>query len=642
MSDENVLLISPDRETGVLLERAAGSLTDMRFSVAAEWPAAQEFIRRNPACLVIAAESMIAAAPPDEIAQLIETYPMMSMALLVAEDTDERRVIQALRQGFFDCIQLPLSIETLQQLSRRAGERRRGLYGLARRILGPDAARLQSQVNSMAIIERLGRKVTSMLDLDTVLTSVVEAAVDLTEAEEGSLLLLDEATGELYMRASKNFQQDFVQTFRLPIRNSLIDQVLRSAKPLVISDDVPQKIKTAYLVHTLIYVPLVIQERVIGILEVDHRQARRNFTEDHVTLMSALADYAAIAIENARLYSRSEYERKKLENILRDIEDGVIMLDNDRRLTLMNRKACEAFGVSDQNLVGKRLREVVSHQELLETLHDADPERPSRVELSLKDGRVLNTQLTPLPGIGLVITMQDITHLKELDRIKSDFVNTVSHDLRSPLTAILGYIELMERVGPVTQQQREFIHRVQVSVQSITTLINDLLDLGRIEAGFDVRKEVVPFSAILHYTIDGMQPRSADRSQEMIVDVPDDLPKVLGNPIRLRQMLNNLVTNAIKYTPEGGRVNIFARAQGDQIILQVSDTGPGIPPSDQPYIFDKFYRASNAPYDTPGTGLGLAIVKSIVENHLGRIWVESQLGQGATFTVILPVYDKEL
>lgn len=642
MADETVLLISPNVETGVLLERAARSLTGMQFSVAAEWPAAQEFIRRNPTCLALVVENMIEMAAPGEVAQLIETYPLMMLALLTAEDADQRRVVEALRQGFFDCIQLPLSIETLQQLRQRAGNRRRQLSGLARAILAQDPTSQEDRVSSMTIIERLGRKVTSMLDLDTVLTSVVEAAVDLTEAEEGSLLLLDDATGELYMRASKNFQQDFVQTFRLPIRNLLIDQVLRSRKPLVISEDQPQKIKTSYLVHTLIYVPLLIQERVIGILEVDHRQVRRNFTAEHVTLMSALADYAAIAIENARLYSHSEYERKKLENILRDIEDGVIVLDTDRRLTLMNRKACEAFGVTDPSLAGKRLREVVTHQELLETLQDADPERPSRVELNLKDGRVLNTQLTPLPGIGLVITMQDITHLKELDRIKSDFVNTVSHDLRSPLTAILGYIELMERVGPVTQQQREFIHRVQISVQSITTLINDLLDLGRIEAGFDVRKEVVPFSAILHYTIDGMQPRADDRSQQLIVDVADNLPKVLGNPVRLRQMLNNLVMNAIKYTPLGGQVRVFARAQGDQIILQVSDTGPGIPPADQPYIFDKFYRASNAPHDTPGTGLGLAIVKSIVENHLGRIWVESQLGQGATFTVILPVYDKEL
>ena len=206
--------------------------------------------------------------------------------------------------------------------------------------------------------------------------------------------------------------------------------------------------------------------------------------------------------------------------------------------------------------------------------------------------------------------MQDITYLKELDRIKSDFVSTVSHDLRSPLTAILGYVELIDRVGAVNEQQKEFIHRVQISVQNITSLINDLLDLGRIEAGFDVRKEVVPFSAIISYAVDGLHGRATDKAQQLTVDVAEGLPQVLGNPVRLRQMINNLLGNAIKYTPPNGQVNVSARAEGGQIILQVKDNGPGIPPADQPYIFDKFYRASNAPLDTPGTGLGLAITVS--------------------------------
>jgi two-component system NtrC family sensor kinase len=183
---------------------------------------------------------------------------------------------------------------------------------------------------------------------------------------------------------------------------------------------------------------------------------------------------------------------------------------------------------------------------------------------------------------------------------------------------------------------------VQISVHNITALINDLLDLGRIEAGFDARNEVVPFSTIIIYVVDSLKSRSMEKSQQLIVDVPEELPPILGNPIRLRQMLNNLVTNAIKYTPNGGKIRIYARSEGGQIILQITDNGPGIPQADQPYIFDKFYRASNVTIDTPGTGLGLAIVKSIVESHLGRIWVDSTLGQGTTFTIVLPTVDREL
>ncbi len=254
----------------------------------------------------------------------------------------------------------------------------------------------------------------------------------------------------------------------------------------------------------------------------------------------------------------------------------------------------------------------------------------------------MNTQISPIEGVGNVVIMQDITHLKELERIKSDFVNTVSHDLRSPLTAILGYIELIDRVGPVNSQQKEFIQRVQSSVHSITALINDLLDLGRIEAGFDIQKDIISLDSIIHYSIDSLKGRTLSKGQQLEIMISNPLPHLLGNPIRLRQMVTNLLANAIKYTETGGLLKISAHAEAGQIILQISDNGPGIPDVDLPFIFDKFYRASNVPENTSGSGLGLAIVKSIVENHNGRIWVDSAIGHGTTFTVVLPTVDKKM
>jgi two-component system NtrC family sensor kinase len=271
-------------------------------------------------------------------------------------------------------------------------------------------------------------------------------------------------------------------------------------------------------------------------------------------------------------------------------------------------------------------------------LTNGEASGPYRSEVTLEDGRVFNAQVTPIPEVGLAVIFQDITHLKELDRIKSDFVNTVSHDLRSPLTAILGYVELIERVAPVSDQQVEFIRRIELSVQNITALINDLLDLGRIEAGFDVRKEIVPLRALVYHTVDSLRSRIEDKALLLEVDVLEDLPPILGNPMRMRQMLMNLIGNALKYTQAKGEICVSARAQGGQIILQISDNGRGIPLPDQPYIFDKFYRASNVSGES-GTGLGLAIVKSIVENHQGRIWVDSTPGQGSKFTVVLPAVE---
>ncbi|OGO40963.1 MAG: hypothetical protein A2W36_00900 [Chloroflexi bacterium RBG_16_58_14] len=337
-----------------------------------------------------------------------------------------------------------------------------------------------------------------------------------------------------------------------------------------------------------------------------------------------------------------ELERKKLESLLTQIQDAVIVIDPIGNLILMNPSARGVFGIDDEQIIGQPIRQLIQQQDLLAILNEEQSPAPRRGEVTLEDGRVLNAQITPIQEVGLAIIMQDITHLKELDRIKSDFVSAVSHDLRSPLTAILGYVELIEKAGMVNEQQREFIRRIQLSVQNITALINDLLDLGRIEAGFDAGKETISLAAVIEYTVDAFQGRLREKSLILKSEVQKDLPTVFGNPVRLRQLLSNLLANAIKYTPPFGEVYLRALLEGDQILLQVRDSGIGIPSSDLPYIFDRFYRASNVSMDIPGTGLGLAIVRSIVDNHHGRIWVESKSGEGTTFSILLPVSDQAL
>jgi PAS domain S-box-containing protein len=641
MPSTHLLLILSNPEISQQLEKNILAPAGFRVSQLAGWQTAEAQIRIDPPDLVIVDDKF---AGPDSLqlaAQLLQSNPLIPILLLPETHTEEL-ALAAFRLGFAGYINPASPTSEIMQTIRFALERRQRWDDYAHLLASRDIKSLQRKIDGLETIVRIGRKVTSVLDLDGVLTNIVDAAVDMSGAEEGSLLLLDEDSGELYVQASRNFQEDFVKTLRLPIRDSLVGQVLRTGKPLLIDAKTPQKIKTAYLVYSLIYVPIMLKERVIGVLEIDNRQSGKIFTDHHVTVLTALADYAAIALENTRLYSQSESEREKLETILTKIEDGVIVVDSDRRLILMNRRAREAFEVPDENLTGKRLRDTIQNQELVDLLRAANMSLPSRVELNLKDGRVMNTQITPIPEIGLVVTMQDITHLKELDQIKTDFVNTISHDLRSPLTAILGYVELIDRVGQVTDQQKEFIRRVQLSVHSITALINDLLDLGRIEAGFDTQKEVVHLSTIINYAIEGLRSRAASKSQELVVDFPELLQPVLGNPVRLRQMIIHLLVNAINYSGEGTRISLSGQAETGQVILQIKDNGPGIPPADLPYIFDKFYRASNTPSDIPGSGLGLAIVKSIVDDHLGRIWVDSTLDQGATFTIVLPSINQDL
>ena len=374
-----------------------------------------------------------------------------------------------------------------------------------RREVRRTTASLEQRVDEMGTLVKLGRSITSTLDLDSVLTSVVTAAVELTGAEEGNLLLLDEETNELYMRAGRNFEESFARSFRLPVKDSLAGQVIHTGRPISFNEDSPNKIKTAYLVYSLIYVPLRANDRVIGVLGVDNRQSKRPFSQHHEVLMTVLAEYAAIAIQNAQLYHQSETERLKLESTINNIQDGVILLNQQNEIILVNPAARKIFGLSLGDLTGKPVLEVIKHNDFAVLLHSARQENPLKAqEIVFEDGRVFNYQYTPISEIGSVITLEDISHLKMLDRLKSDFIHTISHDLRSPLTAIMGYVELLDRVGSLNDQQKQFVRHVQNSAQNITALVNDLLDLGRIEAGFDTRKDEVWLQQILQFTLENL------------------------------------------------------------------------------------------------------------------------------------------
>ncbi len=341
------------------------------------------------------------------------------------------------------------------------------------------------------------------------------------------------------------------------------------------------------------------------------------------------------AVERAWSHKKTWQQDYLYEKVLAGLMDGFILTDLNSRLLLVNQTARQIFDIPSDMLDDKQVDEVFNHPDLLDIFK---PERtlPYRNEVSMEDGRVFSANASLIPGVGIAVVMQDITHLKELDRVKTDFVNTISHDLRSPLTSIYGFIGLIDRVGPINRQQAEFIQHIQSSVQNITAMINDLLDLNRVESGYDLQMADVYLPDILSQSIKGLEYQITEKMQEVVLSAPENVPVVLGNPLHLQRMVSNLIENAIKFTPPMGKIDVRCRAEADQLILEVADTGPGIPLTDQPHIFEKFYRGSNLAQTTLGTGLGLSIVKSIVEKHHGRIWLESSPGM-TCFTVILPV-----
>jgi len=231
-----------------------------------------------------------------------------------------------------------------------------------------------------------------------------------------------------------------------------------------------------------------------------------------------------------------------------------------------------------------------------------------------------------------------VTHFKEVDRMKSEFVATVSHDLRAPLTFMRGYATMLPMVGPLNERQRDFGDKIIGGVEQMTALIDDLLDLGRIEAGVGLVREPVKIDDVIREVVESLSPHATNKEPKLEVDVPVDLPSLAGDATLLRQAIANLVDNAIKYTSKGGEVRVSARVQGATFQFSVADTGLGIAPADQAHLFEKFFRVrQRGPTQVKGSGLGLAIVKSIVERHGGRVWVDSKLGQGSTFAFSLPI-----
>lgn len=632
---ELIYIVNSDPQVNYLLERV---LTSSGYEVAVTISAAgaAALLSRASPALLLAAHQLGDGSGIGFISQLVDDHPGTPVLLLINQETPEL-LKSALKAGVAGYLCMPLRTDevtsAVQSAIKKAARRAEADALETRKFTN----RLKLRVDELETLSQLGRTITASLDLDSVLTAVVDAAVGLTGAEEGSLLLLDESTGELYMRAGRNFQEEFVRTFRLPVKDSLAGNVLRTGQPMILDEGTPQKIKTAYLVQSLLYVPLKSHGRVFGVLGVDNRQNRQPFTENHIKAISAMADYAVIAIDNARMFAQISSERQQLETILTKIQDGVIILDDKNNIVLINQAVREAFQITEENLAGRPISQVLDHGDMNDLLNVPEKRLLNRSEITLADNRVLGLQLTPIPGIGLAVTMHDITYLKKLDRIKSEFVSTVSHDLRSPLTSIMGYVDLLDRVGPINPAQRDFIQRVQASVKNITALVDDLLNLGRIEAGFDTRKEIVPLDHIFQYSLDSFKHRILEKDLQLVVAFPEQAPPLFGNPVQLRQMADNLLDNAIKYSRKGGSLQVQVQVQRNQVILQVKDTGLGIPPSDVPHVFDKFFRASNAASDIPGTGLGLSIVKSIVDSHQGRVWVDSTPGEGTTVTVVLPV-----
>ena len=374
------------------------------------------------------------------------------------------------------------------------------------------------------------------------------------------------------------------------------------------------------------------------------RRAAAAFTPDDVHVATLIASGMSAALETSRAYQALADERSTLAAVLGSTDDAVLMVNPDGIVLLANPAVQPMLGLVPETLLGRPLREVIEHVGV-RALFESSPRRP--VELALADGRTAQATVVPVvtpygEAVGAAAVLRDITLLKNLQAMKDDFVHAVSHDLKSPISAIAGLAYLLQQDHREDAQYQRRLQRLRDTAKAMGDLVSDLLDLGRIEAGLDPateRDDVVPL-------IEGVVQTLGHEAEAKPITIETTLPKDCWLPMsaaRLRQALLNLVGNAIKYTAAGGRVHVTL-AVDDALgtaTIAVRDTGRGIPAADLPHVFDKFYRVkSHAADGTPGTGLGLTIVKSIVDLHHGRVRVESVEDTGSTFCVDLPLGDR--
>jgi len=515
--------------------------------------------------------------------------------------------------------------------------------------LQPDALRAQDQIE---LLYEVTTHLNTDLSLDKVMSNVLSQALAKAGATRGSIFLLDEdyaVTHRILARENlapevSNLVIRDVMTKGLAAwilehrQGALIEDVLEDSRWMVLPDH-------AGHVRSAVAVPFLRRERVQGMLFLTHPEVGR-FRQEHLELLTSIANQASIAIQNARLYEDAENERRTMVAVLDGSADAIVVTDRQKRIVLANRAAQQTVGIENQPAL---LHEAVLHPDLLALLERAaDEEATVSENVKMTDGRTLSVSVAPVYDregrtIGRIAAMHDITHMVELDEMKSRFVSTVSHDLKAPLTAIRGFAELIPLVGSVNEEQDQFVARIKEVVGGMSHLISELLDLGKIEAGLGMELQEVNLRDLLVTCKYDLAVPAQEKKILIDVETPSNLPLVHGDSFRLQQVVSNLLSNAIKYTPRSGHVWMRIEIRGSELIASVSDTGIGIPPADLPHVFEKFYRVQDTRViDEEGSGLGLAIVKSIISEHAGRVWVESTVGKGSTFFFSLPILEKPL
>lgn len=550
--------------------------------------------------------------------------------------------------------------------------------------VGHRTEELKQESNRVDTLYNLARELSSSLNLNRVLNRALILLKQNIPFEQSAILLIDDVTGDLRLRSATQRSRPLPsqgQTIPYAAETTPIVQVLEN-KRAVIENNLRQEEDWLADGHpiahrSILAAPLTTDFEMLGVLALFHPETDY-FTQAQLRLITAATPIIATAINNANLYNlisdqvhrlgillnQVQAEGRKNKAIVEGIADGVLMLDEDLRIQLINPAAATILGRPKNEFENKHPEELLPAQltrpedHLLQELcrliqthlpltdPNAEPDSsPHQIQIENKVILVILAKVSITPNVpaSALIVLRDISREAELDRIRNEFISTVSHELRTPMTSIKGYTDLLssDKIGPLTETQRKFVQVIKNNANRLTALVNDILDVSRIDTGrIKLNPHFINLTTLIQDVLTGFSNQIKSKSLRVTTHLPADLPPIFADSNRVTQVLINLLSNAIKYSPEKEQIIISASIHPQFMQIDIRDTGVGIPQEDIPYIFDRFYRSErDENYLVEGTGLGLSIVQLFVEMMGGTVWLESELNKGSTFSFTLPLQD---
>lgn len=493
----------------------------------------------------------------------------------------------------------------------------------------------------------ISRALTQELDLEKLLARILRIAIEMLAGQAGLIALKEDgwrvATAHGIASAFLSYLTPLLAEEN--VREFNVDELNRMLKELTYTTSMGLLNGTA--------LPLVAHGQVIGVIFI-FRSYQDLFTPNDRALLQSFADQAAIAVYNARLYGQVSYEKQRLDALLDSAADGILILNADLTIERVNDAFERIFGKTHDELMGQSHDEVICW---------ARPPQGSTLKEAIANGWPLTPNATlyvegdlerpmppPLPiGVtyaplispdgklrNIIASVRDITHFRTADEIKSTFISIVSHELRTPVALIKGYASTLRRDDARWDKATisESLAVIEEEADRLSKMVDDLLDASRLQAGgLSLNLADVSLPLLAQRVADRFTTQSNNHT--ILADFPEKFPVVLADETRVEQVISNLVSNALKYAPKG-EIRITGTVRSEQVIVCVSDQGPGIEAKDLPHIFDRFYRSTKAVKHTKGAGLGLYLARAIIEAHGGRIWPDPRPDSGARICFSLP------